>query len=197
MSGLCLLALFAPLTASAFTAAETKEIQAIVEKQQKDQKTNQETEASNRCKMPAWRVLLSKPLSFNLEAFRTNKALVQEKDNTTEKFSFSPKDTDVFNMTMKYEVPLSSLLYAAQSRPDPEPSFLTKAISLFAEGSYGNTVGAENSSGTYTMKVENAKSYKYGVKISFKIDSFFTPQMENKEGKWEIKNYYAEDKYFK
>lgn len=126
---------------------------------------------SNSDKIPAYRMLLLKPLSVSLDAFHTDKVL--KSSNTDNTLKRDSSGADIFNLSLKYSLPFSTLYYVATERPTETPPWLSSAFKFYVEGTYGNTINNNDGTSGVTVKTETLTSYKVGFKFESDFDNIF------------------------
>jgi len=127
----------------------------------------------NKSEIMPWYVLLvTKPMAIGFDAYHTDKVLKNQEDDGN--FKIDKKGADIFNIYLKYTLPISSLTYAFDDNRPDKPHPLLKSLKLYVEGNYGNSINSNGSGSGLTVKTSNESYYKAGIRFEADIETLLS-----------------------
>jgi hypothetical protein len=122
--------------------------------------------------MKWYQLLITKPIVIGFDAYHTSKVIKNE--NNDGKFNIDKNGGDIFNLYIKYILPVSSIVYAFnEDRPD-KPNQLLKAFKFYVEGNMTNGIYSNDESSGLTIKTKTESFYSVGVKFETDIETLFS-----------------------
>jgi hypothetical protein len=123
--------------------------------------------------MKWYQILITKPIVIGFDAYHTSKVIKSE-DGNTNKLTIDKNGDDIFNLYIKYVLPISSMVYAFdESRPE-KPHPLLKSWKFYVEGNISNGINSSDASSGVTIKTKTESFYSVGIKFETNVETLFS-----------------------